>query len=469
MAEDKSTASARNSASDSHVPPPTDPYVTYQTPYPRKPSEDIQNPFIEFRRLADSAFSSFFSGLPRVLGTEKFKENNIKEADQEFVKAFDRQAREFEDRIAEMVKARAEEAEGFRKQLEQEWEERRRENEKRMEEESQKWEMMRRGLEKCPGLRPDTLETKHEAETELDLYDGLKAYQSALYKPHTEPEPKFTDKCPWKDEKIDKKCVWNQEHQGQNSWMTGLGWDGKRRAKNIPLFAPRSPETKDNCNSNADWQAYRDQDMNPFSNDDHLVPWLRLSPYSPLSLINNQGRSDDHTPVHMSNDARRALSEIAWDDAFEDLMAVHKTGKLPDAVRRLVYWGGPNQWMTDMALRGSLGHKWGEGFMVAALMGAVDGNRWRGFNGLKEQCTQLAGREFGDHIDAQHLKHVESTEEARKIHKVEDTDLPSYSDWVDLVREAFGPKVWEVSEQMEELVESIFGERSLGSRTLTKD
>ena len=43
---------------NSHVPPPTDPYVTYQTPYERR--HEQPNPFIEFRRFADEQFASIF-------------------------------------------------------------------------------------------------------------------------------------------------------------------------------------------------------------------------------------------------------------------------------------------------------------------------------------------------------------------------------------------------------------------------
>lgn len=55
--EDKARA-----ASDRYIPPPMDPYATYQTPYERRPSND-QNPFIEFRRFADKQFSSLFENF----------------------------------------------------------------------------------------------------------------------------------------------------------------------------------------------------------------------------------------------------------------------------------------------------------------------------------------------------------------------------------------------------------------------
>jgi len=49
------------SSSDKYIPPPMDPYVTYQTPYERR--QEHRNPFIEFRRFADKQLASMFEGL----------------------------------------------------------------------------------------------------------------------------------------------------------------------------------------------------------------------------------------------------------------------------------------------------------------------------------------------------------------------------------------------------------------------
>lgn len=49
-------------ASDKYIPPPMDPYATYQTPYERR-ENDPPNPFIEFRRFADKQIASMFEGL----------------------------------------------------------------------------------------------------------------------------------------------------------------------------------------------------------------------------------------------------------------------------------------------------------------------------------------------------------------------------------------------------------------------
>lgn len=60
---------------DKFIPPPMDPYATYQTPYERRQSSE-PNPFIEFRRFADKQFSDIFSGLqtfanfPKMFGVE---------------------------------------------------------------------------------------------------------------------------------------------------------------------------------------------------------------------------------------------------------------------------------------------------------------------------------------------------------------------------------------------------------------
>lgn len=49
-------------ASDKYIPPPMDPYATYQTPYERR-ENDPPNPFIEFRRFADKQIASMFEGF----------------------------------------------------------------------------------------------------------------------------------------------------------------------------------------------------------------------------------------------------------------------------------------------------------------------------------------------------------------------------------------------------------------------
>lgn len=58
----KTEEKAPSKTCDRYIPPPMDPYATYQTPYERRPGAE-QNPFIEFRRFADRQLASMFEGF----------------------------------------------------------------------------------------------------------------------------------------------------------------------------------------------------------------------------------------------------------------------------------------------------------------------------------------------------------------------------------------------------------------------
>lgn len=71
--------------SDRYVPPPMDPYATYQTPYERRQTNE-PNPFIEFRRFADKQFASMFEnfpGFPKMFGMEDEMKNIRHQFEQE--------------------------------------------------------------------------------------------------------------------------------------------------------------------------------------------------------------------------------------------------------------------------------------------------------------------------------------------------------------------------------------------------
>ncbi|KAK5940979.1 hypothetical protein PMZ80_006256 [Knufia obscura] len=80
------------SASEKYIPPPMDPYATYQTPYERR--QEDRNPFIEFRRFADKQVASMFEGLNSLGLPQMF---NLADERMKFRERFEKDMQALED------------------------------------------------------------------------------------------------------------------------------------------------------------------------------------------------------------------------------------------------------------------------------------------------------------------------------------------------------------------------------------
>ncbi|KAJ9602242.1 hypothetical protein H2200_013362 [Cladophialophora chaetospira] len=374
-----------------HPPPPMDPFPTYQTPYPRSNKDDEQNPFIQFRRFADDQVSSLFSGFPHFFGLSPSSSA---------ASGTDHWKREVED----IMRQRQEWEEGFRKQFEQEMEEMRQQLEKSK---TEAWKSMedawkqhsipqpaqeepttptpspwwtRGNAAKCPALNgkesqknaskcPALYDEKGQPRTELDAYNALQDDSNKQVQVFQAPAPEEP-----------KKPV--------RSLLPALGWDGKQKQKlwRDAAASPEEPAVKrekplGRPTTYSLWGARR---MQPFDNANETIPWLMLSPYSPIYLCNPaQSRlfkvkiqESAGAPLQISStrfferwytdiDAKMATHK-PWADAFEDLLSLQQTGHMVERDNWNT-WRTPRTWIHDMASRGSLGDRWGfndEGLLV---------------------------------------------------------------------------------------------------------
>ncbi|KIW87568.1 uncharacterized protein Z519_11892 [Cladophialophora bantiana CBS 173.52] len=371
-------------------PPPMDPFPTYQTPYPRS-NKDDENPFILFRRFADEQFSSFFSGFPHFFGLSSGRS--------------DRWKKEVDD----LMRQRQEWEEGFRKQVEQEWEEMRQQlekskmeawksmeeawkqhsNESRSDAKDAPWwtrgraahcpalngQEPQKNADKCPALYDEA----DQPRTELDAYDAL----------------------PWKENGTqvsvaEASAEQPTEKKPFGSWFSALGWDGRQREKYSRNNGSNNVATEDRAPRIAGpipppspysfWAARR---MQPFNNSDETIPWLLLSPYSPIYLCNPAQprlfkvkiQDSEGVPFQISdatfferlytNIDEKMARRRPWADAFEDLLSLQQTGKMVERDNWNT-WRTPNTWIHDMVSRGSFGPLWGfneQGMLVKRAHG----------------------------------------------------------------------------------------------------
>ncbi|KIW79782.1 hypothetical protein Z517_06397 [Fonsecaea pedrosoi CBS 271.37] len=380
-------------ADNTMAPPPMDPFPTYQTPYPRPPNRDDENPFILFRRFADEQFSSFFSGFPHLFGLSSSGRG-------------DRLKQEVDD----LMRQRQEWEEGFRKQFEQEMEEMRQQLEKSKNEawrsmedawrqhsmessrsdtsDNTPWwtrgraarcpalngQEVQKNAEKCPALYDEA----GQPRTELDAYNALPRKEHDIPKHVFEaPAHSYTEKNP------------------SRSWFSALGWDGKQKEKYSTSNDDDAGDTKDSAPSEkvvsppttySFWAARR---MQPFENTDETIPWLMLSPYSPIYLCNPRQprlfkvkmQDSEGVPFHISDakffdrwytsvDEKMARHK-PWADAFEDLLSLQQTGKMVDRDSWNT-WRTPKTWIHDMVSRGSFGSRWGFSEQGMLVKRAID-------------------------------------------------------------------------------------------------
>lgn len=328
-----------NSSRDTSIPPPLDPFPTYQTPYPRPDHHQHENPFIQFRRFADEQFSSLFRGIPTLFGVH---------------------SREFMDQM----RRRDETEEGWRKEFEQGMEEVRHELGmpratalRAMEdvwtqyveappgspgpEEYSPW-LFRGGASKCPAL--NGRDVAGQATTELDMYDG----------PSTNSRAASSTQGPWPDW-LTPGDVKSQEKTAEHS---------QRISYERPYY-PRPTR----------YSLFKARHMNPFDDPDQTIPWLMLSPYSPFYLCNPgasrifrlQMQDMEEFPLEIARPQYfeswytevddKLARRLPWADAFEDLVSLQQTGSMVD--RNHSTRGTPTSWIHDMVCRRSLGDRWG--------------------------------------------------------------------------------------------------------------
>ena len=150
-----------------------------------------------------------------------------------------------------------------------------------------------------------------------------------------------------------------------------LGWDGKQKHESAeePQTPPAEAPTKpDPSSPSANLVTAQ---FDPFSGrPDEAIPWLLRDKYSPIFLRGHLPKDIDITSDAYKHalehphwpDFRAASSldrfkkelrfEVSWCDAFEDLVSLENTGRMVD--REGPTRTSSTQWIADMLARGSL-------------------------------------------------------------------------------------------------------------------
>ena len=377
--------------SSKDIPPPLDPFPTYQVPYPRSSSsEPDENPFIAFRRFADSQISSLLSsvaGLPSIFAQSPASGR-------------------FADLEAEMNRRRQELEEGWRKQWEQE-----------REEGKQEWEKAKNGIGPWTSSSsgscksPSNIPARPQEPTNMnDFMSGIvkmvediekplsqefsrilkevdhifkddiqqKQVEKRPAHPHTDTELDMYEGAFMKRTKKDKKeetsLFRDDSDRGAAGWLTGVGWDGKQKRKTNG-HTESSDENEDKPTRTTTHTFRTTRRFDPVSNPDQALPWLLTSPYSPIYISNPtlprlakvEVVDEPMVPFQIFSPffaerfqhpvAEDLANKLSWADAFEDLVSLEQTGKLVD--RDHTTWRTPHTWIHDMVARGSLGPSWG--------------------------------------------------------------------------------------------------------------
>lgn len=425
--------------SDKFIPPPMDPYATYQTPYER-PQDPEPNPFIEFRRFADKQLSDIFSGvlglsnIPKMFSMDEdmkvFRDRLEKDLKNDFetIAAHKEAMREHlaslrnntyhpvppaataaippappqsSDRPVEETSPEQQRKSTQEKlaKIRQKWAEAHKNptrdedwiittDEKgqryrinphapgnavlllsftppapkaeQLEDPKVRW---RRGFQNCPELK------KYQGETELDVYEAMED-QQRLSKP---AEPSTSGK-PWA------------------SWLSAYGYDGMQKSRKASEATITKTGSKDDKKDSVrpcepqTYRAFQARRMDPLRNDHEFLPWLILSQYSPLYLANpewvsvksaklhNGCEGGCSEPMHIYSHRHQSASiteeddklrasladKVPWADAFEDLLSLERTGKMPnrEAEGRVHPRNMTSSWIRDMIQKGLLGPKW---------------------------------------------------------------------------------------------------------------
>lgn len=429
-----------NKASDSAVPPPLDPFPTYQTPYPRS-NKDDDNPFIQFRRFADEQISSFFQGIPQLFG---------------FLSGRDPWKKDFED----LIRRSSELEEGWRKQFEQEMEEMKQEFERsraaawngledavKAPKDNTPW-WTRGNAANCPALNregSDSAKRCHalydeggRPKTELDAYDGPQASEAATEIPVIKSSSRKTANKPF------------------DSWFSSFGWDGKQREQGYDTDDLKATSVASSSEGRqlarpSTYTLFGARWMDPFDNTDHTIPWLLLSPYSPVYLSNPSQSKLFKVRIHVSEGEpfrisrprfferwytdidEKMANQLPWADAFEDLLSLQQTGKMVE--RDSPTWRTPSDWIHGLAHRGSLGPAWG--FNQEGLL-------FKRFSDIKSKETHPSGKarcgwRKGPELLGKGGEEAEASKQQSSSGAAEDTPEGILDDFVDKAAERLGP------------------------------
>lgn len=373
------------------TPPPLDPFPTYQSPYPRSSSSEVEeNPFIAFRRFADSQISSLLSsvvGLPTIFAQSPASGR-------------------FADLETEMTRRRQELEEGWRKQWEQE-----------REEGKQEWEKAKNGMgtwtSSSTGPHKDKVNDTAGPRGLTDINDFMSGIVKMIedierplsqeisrivsdvdHKLKDNMQEKQVERCPALqkvDTELDmyesafKKAMETEKQRGwrckrdgfdrrADGWLSGVGWDGQQKRKTKEQ-AQASDDSEDKPNKTTTYTFRSTRRFDPVSNPDQTLPWLLTSPYSPVYISNpSQPRlakvdmiDEPMVPFQILSPffaeryqhpvAEELAKKLSWADAFEDLVSLEQTGKMVE--RDHSTWRTPSTWIHDMVARGSLGPRWG--------------------------------------------------------------------------------------------------------------
>lgn len=213
-----------------------------------------------------------------------------------------------------------------------------------------------KNVDKCPALYDE----KGQPRTELDAYNALQPDhdKAHVFQASTQDTPK----------------------KPSRTWFSALGWDGKQKENNQEdqqtSSSERPLQREKSWGRPTTYSLWAARRMQPFDNTNDTIPWLMLSPYSPIYLCNPaQSRlfkvkiqDAEGAPLQISN-ARfferwytdvdeKMATQKAWADAFEDLLSLQQTGKMVERDNWNT-WRTPRTWFHDMASRGSFGDRWG--------------------------------------------------------------------------------------------------------------
>ncbi|KIV86727.1 hypothetical protein PV11_02322 [Exophiala sideris] len=404
---------------DTSIPPPLDPFPTYQTPYPRS-DKDSDNQFIRFRRFADEQFQSLFQGFAHSLGMSTRNElQDMMQQKQEFHDEFKRQ---FEQDMQVLRQQIEESRKEFAQATNDTWKSR--EDAKEPSMDTSPWWSKGRAA-KCPALNgeepqrnaskcPALYDESGQPRTELDAYDLLQKDKNT------------------KDAQVFETSEQSTSNKPSKSWFSSFGWDGKRKERASSEGQEMIKATDAHLARPSTYVMFGSRRMDPFSNTDQTIPWLMLSPYSPIYLCNPaqprlfKVRLQDSAgaPFQISrprfferwySDVDEKMAKaVPWADAFEDLLSLQQTGRMVD--RDYSTWRTPITWIHDMVHRGSLGSRWGFN-QDGLLTKMADTQAIESASSIKDRCRWRKERRWGCQKRADE---VQPSEPPPQDHFVED-------------------------------------------------
>ena len=255
-------------SSSKQPPPPCDPFTRYQTPWPRNETDE-HNPFIQFRRFADEQFQSLFSGIPKLFGTSSSDADSFQHEIQNIIQ----QHREFNEGLKKRFEQDMEEQKQALAKL-RGWADQQSQGQVISTPEPPKSPWWQKGeAAHCPALNeersgrakrcPAMFTTDGQPKTELDAYEA--------YEPHSILSRDATSqRLPDDLTKAIEEAREQRTPGPPAGWLTGLGWDGKRRHEKSTISVSR----------------FSSRWLDPFNNSHDTIPWLLVNPYSPVALSN---------------------------------------------------------------------------------------------------------------------------------------------------------------------------------------